>query len=142
MSFLTHYACDIDHPRRRGRQWPGSHGPGCAVTTGHEDGKAAGPVHCRECLHESRKQLNDITLAEFRAMEEAQGGVCAICGKKEPGVELAVDHDHKTNRRRGLLCRFCNAGLGYFRDDPERLRAAIRYLTAGEREPCCSRSEP
>jgi hypothetical protein len=30
---------------------------------------------------------------------------CAICGRK---WELVVDHDHRTNFIRGLLCRGCN----------------------------------
>ncbi len=49
-----------------------------------------------------------------------------------------VDHDHSccpTKKRscgsctRELLCRLCNLGLGYFRDNIELLEAAQRYLT-------------
>lgn len=60
-----------------------------------------------------------------------QGGQCAICGTSEPGgrfTRLLVDHCHKTGTVRGLLCHGCNAGLGLFGDDPERVSAAVAYL--------------
>ena len=44
---------------------------------------------------------------------------------------LAVDHDHKTGKIRGLLCISCNVGLGHFQDDVELLRSAILYLQEG-----------
>lgn len=56
----------------------------------------------------------------------AQGGVCAICrGKMIPPY---IDHDHASGRFRGVLCGACNKGLGYFRDHPDLLAGAIRYL--------------
>ena len=73
-----------------------------------------------------------ITLDEYDRMVEDQGGRCAICGSTDPrngGNMLAVDHDHATGRVRGLLCGTCNTALGKFRDNPEILRSAIRYLT-------------
>ena len=79
------------------------------------------------------KRKFGITLEEYRQMLKAQGGRCAICNqepKDEPHHRaLAVDHDHTTNRIRGLLCFHCNTGLGNLRDDPELLRKAIEYLT-------------
>lgn len=75
-----------------------------------------------------------ITLGEYEALSESQGGVCAICGKPESAANqhgplpLAVDHCHGSGAVRGLLCSGCNTGLGKFQDDPELLRAALRYL--------------
>lgn len=60
---------------------------------------------------------------------QTQNGVCAICGEPESERQhLSVDHDHETNEVRGLLCNQCNTALGKFKDDPNRLRAAIKYL--------------
>jgi hypothetical protein len=67
--------------------------------------------------------------SDYLAMLEAQGGVCAICHEScRPGRRLSVDHCHATGRIRGLLCDWCNRGLGLFRDSPESLLRAERYL--------------
>lgn len=50
---------------------------------------------------------------------------CVICGKNE---SLVVDHCHKTNNIRGMLCNHCNRGLGHFKDDPNLLEFARIYL--------------
>jgi hypothetical protein len=72
-----------------------------------------------------------ITLADYATLLKKQSGRCAICGTTDPKPHkyLTVDHDHGTKKIRALLCFHCNAGLGHFRDDAGRLRAAIRYLT-------------
>ena len=68
----------------------------------------------------------NISLDELKWFEEQQEGCCAIC--KEATEKLFIDHDHKTGEVRGLLCHYCNTGIGLFRDDPERLKSAIEYL--------------
>lgn len=76
-----------------------------------------------------------ITFADYERMLAAQGGVCALCRQPETVVQhgrvarLSVDHDHRTGRVRGLLCRACNTTLGRFNDDPELFRRALDYLT-------------
>lgn len=68
-----------------------------------------------------------ITTAEYWNLVAEQKGVCAICGKSD-GKKLHIDHDHKTNKVRGLLCGNCNKGLGLFKDDVSLLDKAIKYL--------------
>lgn len=72
-----------------------------------------------------------ITLKDFRELEAAQRGRCAVC--KEPSdATLCVDHDHKTGKIRGLLCRKCNAGIGQLNESSARLLKAAEYLKKHE----------
>jgi ParB/RepB/Spo0J family partition protein len=71
-----------------------------------------------------------LTLADYDAMLAAQQGVCAIC-EEPPGKErLVIDHCHRSERVRGLLCHRCNRLLGHAGDDPATLRVAANYLEA------------
>jgi len=71
-----------------------------------------------------------LTREDYDRILEAQGARCAICGVlgAETGRALAVDHNYRTGRVRGLLCVPCNCGIGQLRDDPERARRATEYL--------------
>src|SRR5690242_1736563 len=70
------------------------------------------------------KRLYGLSPDQYREMLEAQGHVCAICGGSDT-PRLSVDHCHQTERVRGLLCRRCNTGLGFFYDDPDLMSRAI-----------------
>lgn len=71
-----------------------------------------------------------LTLPQYKAMREGQNNKCGICQELFTAeCRPAVDHDHETDFVRGLLCVRCNTGLGFFRDDPVALRAAIDYIT-------------
>jgi hypothetical protein len=80
-----------------------------------------------------RKHWFGLTEEQYQVMLERQGGLCAICKQDLP---LGIDHDRRCcNGKascgkciRGALCNSCNNGLGRFRDDVDRLRAAIAYL--------------
>lgn len=77
------------------------------------------------------KRRYGITPEEYAAMLAKQKGVCCVCRYAPSSVDkaLVVDHSHKTKRVRGLLCHWCNTGLGLFKDSPKLLRLAALYLT-------------
>lgn len=79
----------------------------------------------------------DQFIAIYESLFEKQGGRCAICGtdvpsryrgKNDKERRFNLDHCHKTQKIRGLLCGQCNTGLGMFGDNIEWLRSAIKYL--------------
>lgn len=89
---------------------------------------------CKECTNKirrgtySRKDYDD-----YQELSLNQRGCCAIC-KQPPTNKLYVDHDHKTNKVRGLLCHSCNVALGHFRDDLHIIQNALRYLKENAHE--------
>jgi hypothetical protein len=103
--------------------------------------RPSSPVHNEKRVEAKRISNRKVLLArygltpeEFDAKLEAQGGMCAVCGKppKPDGIraasQLHQDHDHLTGLNRDLLCSTCNYGLGQFKDDPALLRAAADYI--------------
>lgn len=83
-----------------------------------------------------------LSLERYETILASQDHKCAICrvdAPRDPRTNrFHVDHDHQccpSKERtcgkciRGLLCHACNTALGNFQDDPDRLRAAIDYLT-------------
>jgi len=77
-----------------------------------------------------------ITLDQYEQMLKEQNGVCAICSKKESAFnhvtkrvwDLAVDHEHKTGKIRGLLCRRCNQTIGLLYDDISLIKQMAKYV--------------
>jgi hypothetical protein len=69
-----------------------------------------------------------ISTDDYDRLLAAQGGGCAICGKRPGNISLHVDHDHETGAIRGLLCVGCNNALGQFRDSTELLARASDYV--------------
>lgn len=74
------------------------------------------------------RRLYNITAAQYDELLAFQGGHCAICPRLPGKTRLAVDHDHKTGRTRGLLCWRCNGLIGKGDDDPDLMESAARYL--------------
>ena len=72
-----------------------------------------------------------MTQIQYDAMALAQGNKCKICNSEKPGHNskyFYVDHCHKTNKVRGLLCTHCNMAIGQFSDNSESMRRAALYV--------------
>jgi hypothetical protein len=65
-----------------------------------------------------------------QALLDKQNGCCAICSYKfgQKKGDIKVDHCHTKGHVRGLLCDLCNRGLGYFKDNTNSFKNAIKYL--------------
>lgn len=114
------------------------------ISGNSEEAKAKHRVYIKEWNRANPDKLMErelrkkygIGIAEYTTMFDAQEGRCALCRCEEIRVDhrtkkisrLAVDHCHRTDAIRQLLCHTCNNGLGAFKDDPARLRAAAAYL--------------
>lgn len=98
--------------------------------------------YCKDCRHEinakwyrengsryfteRRLDRRGVTCEWF---EEHSKGGCEICGSTHMYKKsLCIDHDHRTNEPRGILCDNCNRLLGLAKSDPDLLRKAIEYL--------------
>jgi len=77
-------------------------------------------------INARRRQLKyGLSHDAYMVMVDTQNGQCAICGDRS---KLVVDHNHETDVVRALLCSPCNTALGLFKEDADRMHAAIRYL--------------
>jgi len=76
------------------------------------------------------KREYGITLEQYNEMFTNQNGCCKTCNRHQSEFKqrLVVDHCHKTDKIRGLLCHPCNHALGNVRDNIEILNNLIEYL--------------
>ncbi len=82
----------------------------------------------KEARPTNRARKRGLSLDQMHAMFEAQGERCKICREVLDVKRFQIDHNHTTNKVRGLLCRNCNHGLGKFQDNIQLLRNAAAYL--------------
>jgi hypothetical protein len=93
-----------------------------------------------------RQRKYGITPEDYDIMLKEQNYKCKIClikfnnnynkeSKKDYAHAQQLDHCHTTNKIRGILCPFCNKGLGHFKDNTEILTNAIDYLKEAETLP-------
>ena len=68
-----------------------------------------------------------------RLVAEHGGEACWICGAAPKTRRLHIDHDHRTDAIRGLLCHRCNQALPTWMT-PRWLSQAARYLHRSDPE--------
>ena len=71
------------------------------------------------------KRKYGLTPESLEGIKKYQNYQCAICGKEK---KLNIDHCHKENKVRGLLCTNCNILIGHAKENIEILKLAIDYL--------------
>jgi len=105
---------------------------------------------CKECKADYDKwhhleKTHGISKEVFYQMLKKQNNCCGICKKPfdlkktsseiipqilgRPKILPEQDHCHATERRRELLCKPCNVGIGCFYEKIEYLKNAIRRNT-------------
>lgn len=87
---------------------------------------ANNPEYYRANFRKTKYKLSPI---EYYTLLERQCYQCAICGNwLDLSENTHIDHCHDTNKVRGVLCSFCNRGIGMFKHDVTILQKAISYL--------------
>jgi len=75
------------------------------------------------------KKRYGLSVEQKQELIDNQDGKCAICTNDLKDThDVCVDHCHKTNKIRGILCRKCNLGIGHLNDSIEILKSAQKYL--------------
>lgn len=79
--------------------------------------------------YDLKKKFN-ITLEQYNEILKKQNNCCDICKKSNLNEikDLSVDHCHKTNKIRGLLCQNCNTALGLLKEDRQIFENGIKYI--------------
>lgn len=82
------------------------------------------------------KHQYGITLEEKESIFVQQGKVCPICLRSVPPTSKgwAMDHDHVTNKIRGVLCGYCNTVLGLLDENIDNFFRAIEYLNKHKKD--------
>ena len=94
------------------------------------------PNRCRNCyliaMRKSKIKIayGDAGLVQFERI--LSGQMCDVCGTNRYNRRLHVDHDHKTNKVRGILCHGCNTALGLLNEDIDSALNLVCYLLEAE----------
>ena len=74
------------------------------------------------------KCLYNMTVEQYNQMLAEQNGVCFFCKKPELDRRLSVDHNHKTDKIRSLLCRQCNFLVGHVENNIDLVKQILKYI--------------
>lgn len=126
------YAADPEKNKKATRKWQASNAEKIATWKTANQNKVreirnrsmrkwrqANPVKARNAV---RKSTYGLTEQDITDLLRIQNHRCKLCeclihdkhGLKNSSGKAHVDHDHQAGAVRGLLCRSCNLGLGFF----------------------------
>lgn len=93
--------------------------------------------NCNTCQYlKSACSRYKISIQDLIQLIEESKLLCGICTKQlvlpnnrnNKEDTICIDHNHITNKVRGILCQDCNRAIGIFQDDTNRLNNAVKYL--------------
>jgi hypothetical protein len=93
--------------------------------------------HCKKCHYQvygrdaHYRRSYGVTQNQYNKMVIEQDYKCKVCNSDAGDSQfsrLVVDHCHKNNGVRGLICQSCNMALGNAKDNSETLRKLADYL--------------
>ena len=105
----------------------------------YKSGKVALQPKCKQCSSKVRSKYTrkhstirwKLKLSDAQYEQLIRPGKCECCGSTDR--RLCIDHNHDTEKPRGLLCHNCNTALGLLGDSVETILSLSRYLA--QREP-------
>ena len=88
------------------------------------------PVYVRNNKSRALVFRTGVDLETKERMIKEQGGRCGACHDilGEGTRQRCLDHDHKTNKARAVLCNQFNIALGMVQDSVDRLNNLVLYL--------------
>lgn len=74
-------------------------------------------------------QAANTTIEQYKQKLRKIGNKCELCGKPPKfGSRLCLDHDHKSGKFRGLVCRSCNNLIGAFIKGLKPKKLSARFI--------------
>ena len=76
-----------------------------------------------------RRRRYELDAEAYAALIKKQKGRCAACGRTDPGPKgWIVDHDHKANKVRGIVCHKCNVVIGSIERNAYNIKKLFLYV--------------
>lgn len=90
-------------------------------------------IECKSCslIRRIKNKFNiDVTYLRGKQIH------CEICNKElfftndslKKSDTLHIDHNHITNKTRGIVCTYCNCVIGYCKENIQTLENTIKYI--------------
>lgn len=107
----------------------------CAACQAEFKPTGAKQLCCTTCVpnNSAKSRWNSYKLTQpmYEMLLSQQGNCCALCEISFSNLnskEIHVDHDHTTNKIRGILCMRCNRSLGVVEYIPHFLEKVATYV--------------
>jgi hypothetical protein len=85
----------------------------------------ATPAGKRRHKNETYQRKYGIPLEVFESDVKKQKRRCKLCNQIR---ELVADHNHKTKKYRGAICRLCNVAVGRIESVPDFIPKVQEYI--------------